>query len=39
MNAETLMQPFTSKQVARQVELEQYASRNRRAMTGSEARL
>lgn len=33
------MQSFTSKKVARQVELEQYAWRNRRAMTESEARL
>src|SRR5688500_18943151 len=36
---EALMQSFTSKKVARQVELEQYAWRNRRAPTESEARL
>lgn len=33
------MQSFTSKKVARQVELEQYARRNRRAPTESETRL
>jgi guanylate kinase len=36
---EALMQSFTSKRVARQVELGQYALRNRRAPTESEARL
>jgi guanylate kinase len=36
---EALMQSFTSKKVARQVELAQYAWRNRRAPTESEAQL
>jgi very-short-patch-repair endonuclease len=36
---EALMQSFTSKKVARRVELEQYAWRNRAKLTESEAKL